>query len=129
MTEESILIDLREYGGEGFVEMMYPPYSRIRQTDNIVTGLMLKVDKDGNVSRDMSGKADAILIKTLSYVESAPFDRTIDSFLAYTDELDRKKRRNGERLFKAMTAAVEKIDEGETSPSADSPAAENESSA
>ena len=129
VSNESILIDLSKYGGEGFLEMMYPPYSRIAETDNLVAGIMLKVGEDGNIIRNMAGKADAVLLKTLSYVETGPFERTKESFFAYTDKLDAVRRGNGEKLYNDMLAATKEIDDGVTSPSADSPAAESGSSA
>ena len=129
VSNESILIDLKKYGGEGFLEMMYPPYSRVAEMDNVIAGIVIKVDDKGNVVRDMTGKADAILLKTLCYVESGPFERTKESFFKYTDKLDAVRRGNGERLYKEMLEAIAKIDNGDTSPSADSPGAESGSSA
>lgn len=129
VSNESILIDLSKYGGEGFLEMMYPPYSRIAETDNLVAGIMLKIGEDGNIIRNMAGKADAVLLKTLCYVETGPFERTKESFFEYTDKLDAVKRGNGEKLYNDMLAAIKEIDDGVTSPSADSPAAESGSSA
>ena len=129
MTDESILIDLKKYGGEGFVEMMFPPLSRSAEMDNIIANMLIKIDDNGKVIRNNTGGAEAILLKMLCYVESAPFDRTKESFFAYTDKLDAVKRGNGQKLYDEMTAAVKKIDAGETSPSADSPAAESGSSA
>ena len=126
---ESILIDLRKYGADGYVEMMYPPYSRIREQDNIIAGIIMKVDENGEIVKNLAGKADTILLKILGYVESAPFGRTIESFLEFTDKIDKVKRGNGERLYAEMIDAVQKIDEGVTSPSADSPGAESGSSA
>ena len=70
-----------------------------------------------------------VYIRVLSYVESAPFERTLDAFFDYTDMLDKKKRGNGAKLYNEMMEAVQKIDSGETSPSAGSPAAESGSSA
>lgn len=127
-NDESVLIDLRKYGGEGYLEMMYPPYSRTREIDNIVTAMVTKVDKNGKVTKDMSKQNDAVLLKVLSYVESGPFERTLESFLEYTDVLDRVKRGNGQKLYTEMLEAVGTIDEGLTSPSPDSPGAENGSS-
>lgn len=127
-NDECILIDLRKYGGEGYLEMMYPPYSRTRENDNLISTLITKVDKNGNVTKDMSRQNDAILLKVLNYVESGPFERNLDSFLAYTDKLDKVKRGNGQKLYVDMLEAVGKIDDGVTSPSPGSPEAENVSS-
>ena len=109
--------------------MMYPPYSRVAEMDNIIAGIIVKFDDKGNIIRNMAGKADAILLKALCYVESGPFERTKESFFAYTDKLDNIKRGNGQKLYNEMLAVIERIDAGETSPSADSPGAESGSSA
>lgn len=127
--DEPIVIDLKEFGGEGFVEMMEPTLSAQRRRDNLIADLVFTTDKNGNIVKRASNNIDAIYVRVLSYVESAPFKTDIDSFFAYTDGLDKKKRGNGAKLYNAMVDAVQKIDGGEQSPSADSPAAENGSSA
>ena len=129
VSNESVLIDLKKYGGEGFLEMMFPPLSRSAEMDNIIAGMLVKMDENGNVVRNPSGNAEAILLKVLCYVESGPFERTKESFYAYTDKLDSIRRGNGQGLYNEMLEAIKRIDEGETSPSADSPVAESGSSA
>jgi len=127
--DEPILIDLKKYGGEGFIEMMEPTLRAQRERDNKIANLMFSIDEKGNVVKNTSNNIDAVFIRVLSYVESAPFKNDLESFFDYTDELDKKKRGSGTRLYEEMCAVVEKIDRGEQSPSADSPAAENGSSA
>jgi len=127
--DEPILIDLKKYGGEGFIEMMEPTLRTQRERDNKIANLMFSIDEKGNVVKNTSNNIDAVFIRVLSYVESAPFKNDLESFFDYTDELDRKERGSGTRLYEEMCAAVEKIDRGEQSPSADSPAAKNGSSA
>ena len=127
--EEPIIIDLKQFGGEGFVEMMEPTLRAQRIRDNAIADLVFTVDKDGKVVKNFNNNIDAVFITTLSYVESAPFKTDLDSFFEYTDMLDKKKRGMGTKLYEAMEAAVEKIKNGEQSPSADSPAAESGSSA
>lgn len=127
--DDPIVIDLKQFGGEGYVEVMERPLSRIRATENLVASKLLKTDKSGNVVKDLTANIDAVYIQALSYIESAPFKTDLDSFFAYTDALDAKKRGMGQRLFNAIKDAAEKVAAGETSPSADSPAAESGSSA
>ena len=127
--DEPIVIDLKEFGGEGYVEMMEPTLRAQRERDNMIADLVFTTDKNGNIIKRTSNNIDAVYIRVLSYVESAPFGKTLDEFFDYTDELDRKKRGAGARLYDAMVEAVQKIDKGEQSPSAGSPAAESGSSA
>ena len=127
--DEPIMIDLKEFGGEGYVEMMEPPLSAQRRRDNMIADLVFTTDANGNIVKRTSNNIDAVYIRILSYVETAPFKTDLDSFFEYTDMLDKKKRGNGAKLYKAMCDAVEKIARGDTSPSAGSPAAESGSSA
>ena len=127
--EEPILIDLKKYGGEGFIEMMEPTLRAQRERDNMLADLMFTTDEKGNLIKRTNNSIDAVYLRILSYVESAPFKKDLDSFFEYTDMLDAKKRGNGAALYKEMGDAVLKIENGEQSPSADSPAAENGSSA
>ena len=127
--EEPILIDLKKYGGEGFIEMMEPTLRAQRERDNQIADLIFTTDKDGNLIKKVNNNIDVMYLRTLSYVESAPFEKTLDGFFTYTDMLDGKKRGNGAKLYDEMIKAVDMIENGEKSPSADSPGAENESSA
>ena len=127
--DEPILIDLKEFGGEGYIEMMEPTLRAQRERDNMIADLVFTTDKNGNIVKKTSNNIDAVYIRVLSYVESAPFAKTLDAFFDYTDVLDRKKRGSGSQLYKAMVDAVQKIENGEQSPSADSPGAESGSSA
>ena len=127
--DEPILIDLKEFGGEGYIEMMEPTLRAQRERDNMIADLVFTTDKNGNIVKKTSNNIDAVYIRVLSYVESAPFAKTLDAFFDYTDMLDRKKRGSGSLLYKAMVEAVQKIDSGEQSPSAGSPGAESGSSA
>ena len=123
------MIDLKEFGGEGYIEMMEPTLRAQRERDNMIADLVFTTDKNGNIVKKTSNNIDAVYIRVLSYVESAPFAKTLDAFFDYTDVLDRKKRGSGSQLYKAMVDAVQKIENGEQSPSADSPGAESGSSA
>ena len=127
--EEPIVIDLKQFGGEGYVEMMEPTLRARRDRDNMIADLVFATDKDGNLIKRTNNSIDALYIKVLSYVESAPFKTDLDSFFDYTDMLDKKKRGMGAKLYDEMCLAVEKIKNGDTSPSADSPGAESGSSA
>ena len=128
--DEPIIIDLKKYGGEGFIEMMEPSLSAQRERDNLIADLVFTTDKDGNLVKKTSTSIDAMYLRTLSYVESAPFAKNdLNAFFAYTDSLDKKKRGNGRKLYDEMMKAVESIDSGEQSPSAGSLGAESGSSA
>ena len=127
--DEPIIIDLKQFGGEGYIEMMEPTLSAQRRRDNAIADLVFTTDKDGNIIKRANNSVDVMYLRTLSYVESAPFKTDVDSFFEYTDLLDKKKRGMGAKLYKAMTEAVETIDSGDRSPSAGSPAAESGSSA
>lgn len=127
--DEPILIDLKKFGGEGFVEMMEPALSALRKKNKYLADELFELDENGNLIKKPSGNIDAVYMDTLFYVESAPFKADLDSFFEYTDMLDKKKRGNGAKLFAEMTEAARKIKEGEGSPSAGSPEAESGSSA
>ena len=127
--DEPIMIDLKRFGGEGYIEMMEPTLRAQRERDNMIADLVFTTDKNGNIVKKTNNNIDAVYLRTLSYVESAPFEKTLDGFFDYTDELDRKKRGMGAKLYDEMVKAVQKIDGGEQSPSAGSPAAESGSSA
>ena len=127
--DEPILIDLKEFGGEGYIEMMEPTLRAQRERDNMIADLVFTTDKNGNIVKKTSNNIDAVYIRVLSYVESAPFKKDLDGFFDYTDILDRKQRGAGARLYKAMVDAVQKIENGGQSPSAGSPGAESGSSA
>ena len=127
--DEPIIIDLKQFGGEGYIEMMEPTLSAQRRRDNAIADLVFTTDKDGNIIKRANNSVDVMYLRTLSYVENAPFKTDVDSFFEYTDMLDKKKRGMGAKLYKAMTEAVETIDSGDRSPSAGSPAAESGSSA
>lgn len=127
--DDPIVIDLKKYGGEGYIEMMEPTLRAQRERDNMIADMVFTTDSNGNIVKRTSNNIDAVYVRVLSYVESAPFEKTLDAFFDYTDMLDRKKRGNGAKLYNEMMEAVQKIDSGETSPSAGSPAAESGSSA
>ena len=127
--DEPIVIDLKRFGGEGYIEMMEPTLRAQRERDNKIANLVFSVDKNGNIVKNTNNNIDAVFIRVLSYVESAPFKTDLDSFFEYTDELDKKKRGSGTKLYEEMCKAVDTISNGGTSPSADSPEAESGSSA
>ena len=65
--EEPIIIDLKPFGGEGYVEMMEPTLRARRERDNMIADLVFTTDKDGNIIKKTSNNIDAVYVRVLSY--------------------------------------------------------------
>lgn len=122
------IINLAEFGGEGYVEIMYPAFSKKRKASNLASSMLIKIDRNGTPVKDTSKQLDAALVVQLAFIESAPFEPTFEGFMEFTDSLDAKERGMGEKFYTAFVEAVEKVKHGVTSPSPGSQAAENVSS-
>lgn len=107
--DESKSIDLAPFGGEGTVEIGPPTLSMKVKLKNELgkRARMRMVDGENTLIYDDIG--DVEVLKTLTYVRSAPFPKTLPGFLSYCDKLDEKKCGMGEALFTAMNKAVEEV--------------------
>lgn len=127
VLNKTIAIDLAKYGGEGYVEVGYPPLRKRERFEQLATNL-LTIYVDGRPTVQVGKALEAEKYRMLAYVESAPFDLTPDGFYSFTDSLDAKVRGSGEQFYADLREAIEKVKGGDTSPSPSSPAAENVSS-
>ena len=107
--DESKIINLVEFGGEGVVEVAPPTLSKKVALKNELgkRARMKIVDGEQTLLYDDIG--DVEVLKALAYVRSAPFPTTLNGFLAYCDKLDEVKNGNGEALFAALNKAVEEV--------------------
>lgn len=131
VLQNSVIINLDKYDMEGYVAVGYPSLRRLRIAQQAASGMLVHFDKDGKPSVDTEKALEAdLIVKVLVYIEEAPFElMSADAFFDFTDEMDRKRRGAGQEFFDELMDTIEKVNAGEASPSADSPAAETVSSA
>lgn len=130
MDYESVYtIDLIEYGVAGEpITISAPTFGRKVRAKNART-MSAKVSRNGGETTVSElGAADQEIISILAFVESAPFQPTLQSFLAFMDRLDGVKKGNADRLYDELVLTVRKVMEGEDGPFADSQPAETASS-
>ncbi len=114
---DSIRIDMRDYGMEGEVVVREPRLSRVRMADNAM-GRMAKM-RNGEIDMSEVDVGDLQAIDTLKYVDSAPFPLDLfklDGFYAYCDRMDDIERGAATRFWKDLSAAVAKVKAGDTDP-------------
>lgn len=125
----SIVIDLEDYGTDGEIVLSAPGIRRMRELKNEMSRPARVSKKGSEVSVSEVQQGDMEILGILVYVQSAPFERNVESFLEFCDKLAEIKRGNDNRLYDAMIDAVKRIDTGEAaSPLEGSPAAETASS-
>lgn len=130
MDYESVYtIDLTDFGAPGqTLAVSAPTFGRKVRAKNART-MGAKVSRNGGetVVSDL-GAADQEIISLLAFVEAAPFQPTLQSFLAFMDRLDDAKKGNADRLYDELVLTVKKVMEGEDGPFADSQPAETANS-
>ena len=103
------VIDLAAYGGEGFVEVGPSTLAmKVKLKNELGKRAKMKV-VDGEQILVYDDIGDVEIIKTLAFVRSAPFPCTLKGFLDYCDKLDAIKIGNGEALLNAIDAAIEEV--------------------
>lgn len=85
--KRSIMIDLRDYGAEGAVEMRKPSLRRQNEFKNQITRYFV-INGDEKTLKPDAPIGDLELLMMLQYVYSAPFATTIEGFLRFTDVMD-----------------------------------------
>ena len=102
-------IDLSAFGGEGVMEVSLPTLSmKVKLKNELGKRARMKV-VDGEQILTYDDMGDVEILKTLSYVRSAPFQTTVRGFLAYCDSLDAVQVGNGEKLLQAIADAVAEL--------------------
>lgn len=131
VLQNSIIINLDKYGMEGYVAVGYPSLRKLRIAQQVASGMLVHFDKDGKPTVDAEKALEAdLVVKVLVYIEEAPFKlMSADAFFDFTDGMDKIRRGAGQEFYDELTNAVERINAGEASPSADSQAAETVGSA
>ena len=124
VLNSSIVIDLTEYGGEGFIEVGYPSLRKQDIFGQKATSLLTSYE-NGKPTMNIERAVEANKYEMLAYIDSAPFELTPDAYYDFTDALDRKRRGAGRALDERIHAAIDEINEGGKSPSPDSQGAEN----
>lgn len=130
MDYESIYtIDLTEFGMPGqSVAVSAPTFGRKVRAKNART-MSAKVSRSGGETTVSElGAADQEIISIMAFIESAPFQPTLRSFLDFMDGLDAVKKGNADRLYDELVLTVKKLMEEEDGPFADSQPAETASS-
>lgn len=127
VLNKTIAIDLAKYGGDGYVEVGYPSFRRLKLAERNATKYLTKV-VNGVPQIVSDGVIEADMERMMAYIESAPFPLSVDGFFEFTDSLDKIKRGSGEEFYRDVVEAIEKVKDGSASPSPSSPEAENGSS-
>lgn len=110
-----VSIDLEEFGLPGQeVVMSAPSVTRMTKLKNAMSrASSIRRNRNDDLSLEDIQKGDLDLLGVLVYVESAPFDATVPSFLTFCDELYARKRGSDSRLLSKMEDTAHRIDRGE----------------
>ena len=107
--DESKMIELETFGGEGVIEIGLPTLSmKVRLKNELGRRARMKV-VNGEQTLTYDDIGDVEVLKALAYVRSAPFPKSLQGFLTYCDKLDTVKVGNGEALFTAINEAIEEV--------------------
>lgn len=117
------VIDLREYGMEGTIEMGLPKFTTEKRFQSKLLAITPR-DKDGRPMVEMADLVVSEVLQILMYVRKAPFTPDMDPFYDFLDRVDGIELGNAEKLYNRMARAADTIAKGEDSPLAGSPAAE-----
>ena len=104
-----VTIDLTRYGADGSIEMCYPSFRQMNAAKNYAFRQM-KMSRDTESISDLPG-GDMEIMSTVTYVSKAPFEKTLEGFLAFADKLDEMNLGAAEILYAEMQKAVAAIDE------------------
>lgn len=127
--QDFISIPLGEFGYEGAIAMSKPSFRRLNDAKNAISNVTKLSTVNGQAVVEKTNIGDIEIIGVLAYIRSAPFPPTLEGFLKFCDTLDNAEVGAAQRLWNKMVETVKKVDEGETSPFADSQDQEKESSA
>ena len=130
MTARSeITIDLTEFGLDGTVIMAFPSLRRQAMMKNAL-GNCAKIEMvNGEQVVKETRLGDSAIIEVLAFVHKAPFPVDLNGFYDFCDRMDEHDLGSASRMFDAMAAAKDRLQEGLESPLEDSPAAETSKSA
>ena len=103
-----VTIDLTRYGADGSIEMCYPSFRQMNAAKNYAFRQM-KMSRDTESISDLPG-GDMEIMSTVTYVSKAPFEKTLEGFLAFADRLDAVSLGAAEVLYAEMQEAVAEID-------------------
>lgn len=119
--EMSFTIDLTAYGMPGSTLVLSAPdFARKVAARNMSTR-KAKFSRNGDTPTVTDlGVADQEIINLLAFMESGPFQRTVDGFMGFMARLDGVRKGNADRLYDEIMKDVGAIVEGEDGPFADS---------
>lgn len=107
--DELKLINLADFGGDGYVEVGPQTLTmKVKLKNELGKRAKMKVI-DGEQVLVYDDMGDVEIIKTLAFVRTAPFPITLKGFLDYCDTLDAIKVGNGEALLRALGDAAEEV--------------------
>ena len=113
-----VIIDLKQYGGKGQIEMSAPRFSRRNELANAMTKYVSMTGDKPTLSDVNFGDMD--IRSTLAYVSKAPFyiglDKGVAPFLEFMDSLDEYGSFNADRLWSEIQISAGRIINGETHP-------------
>ena len=123
MTSDAIIIPLDKYDMEGEVIIADPGYKKRKLAEAKSMAMAVRYI-DGEQQVDMERGYFAAYEKASYYIESAPVRiKGYESLLDFLDMVESKCTGGGDDLMNQILEAVQKIDGGENSPFAKSPAA------
>lgn len=105
-----VTINLMEYGVAGIIEMCYPSFRQLNETKNYASRQM-KLHKEDTLSVNNLAEGDFDIMTVMAYVRKAPFERNVESFLDFCDNVDSVCLGASYDLFERMQKAIETIDE------------------
>lgn len=127
--QDFVSIPLGEYGFDGAIEMGKPSFRKLNDMKNAISNTTRMRTSGGQAVIEKTNIGDIEIIGNLSYIRSAPFPITLEGFLDFCDALDYKSLGSAEKLWDRICETVKMIEEGGTSPFADSQTQETGSSA
>lgn len=111
-----IIIDLTRFGQTGTIIIGAPRFRQQIELTNEISRLMeIEQKKTGIKVSELQGGTWNVC-QRLAYVQAAPFAPKFEKFMEYTDMMDEKEPGSAAALWDAIVEAVERIDNGETSP-------------
>jgi len=130
MTARSeVTIDLTEFGIQGTAIMAFPSLRKQAMMQNAL-GNCAKIEMvNGEQVIKETRLGDSAIIEVLGFVYKAPFPTDLEGFYSFCDKMDEHDLGSASRMFDAMSAAKDRIQEGLESPLEDSQAAETPNSA
>ena len=107
--DDTKVVNLADFGGDGFVEVGAPTLTmKVKLKNELGRRAKMRV-VDGEQILCYEDMGDVEIIKALSFVRSAPFPCTLKGFLDYCEKLDEVKVGNGEALLSAIEDAAKEV--------------------